>query len=182
MATPGQAQTSIDLGALSQRVTGLESGLAGLSLRVEQSGQSLSSQISSLARTIDERGKTQWPVLIGVAGLMLAFMSSVGALAYLPIKADVLRVEEGIRTTVSMREFDAYRGNANAAIRDLRNETIPRNVAEERNRTQDQAIQNIQRQIDELGKRTGEIYSARDVIIDLKQRLDRYEMSRRASP
>lgn len=72
-----------DIGALEQRVVG-----------VEQAVQSISTQFSALSAKLDERGRTQWPTLITAGGLVMAIMGGVGALAYRPVDAAILRNEQ----------------------------------------------------------------------------------------
>ena len=46
----------------------------------------------------------------------------------------------------------------------------------------DQRFQDQQRQVDELKQAQGSVYGARDVIMDLRQRLDRVERERIGQP
>lgn len=79
-----------DLGALEQRVFGLEKAL-----------NDISSSIAALGTKIDERSRTPWMTLISAFGFLLAFMTTVGFLAYKPIESDIARHE---RTIEKMNE------------------------------------------------------------------------------
>jgi hypothetical protein len=69
-----------DIGALEQRVTGTERALA-----------EISSQIAGLSAKLDERSRTPWVTLIAAGGFLLAFMSTIGVLAYGPIEKNQAR-------------------------------------------------------------------------------------------
>ena len=69
-----------DIGALEQRVTGTERAL-----------NDISSQIAALGAKLDERSRTPWVTLIAAGGFLLAFMSTIGVLAYSPIERAIAR-------------------------------------------------------------------------------------------
>lgn len=72
-----------DIGALDQRVFGLEKAV-----------NDITSAISALGTKIDERSRTPWTTVIAAFGFMLAFMTTVGILAYRPIQSDMERHEQ----------------------------------------------------------------------------------------
>ena len=88
-----------DIGALEQRVFGLEKQL-----------NDISSSIAALGAKIDERSRTPWVTLIAAGGFLLAFMSTIGVLAYRPVEATLARHEQRID------QFDAR------YVRDLKDE------------------------------------------------------------
>lgn len=140
-----------DPGALEQRVYNVEQGL-----------QSISAQISGLSAKLDERSKTPWATLISGGVFMLAIMSTVGVLAYRPIDAAQIRGE------LDLREL---RREAMADMRVVKELIVPRGEHSEKWEANRAQIMNLQRQIDELSKRTGDTYTARDAILDLKQQI-----------
>lgn len=71
-----------DIGALEQRVYG-----------VEKAVNDITAAISALGTKIDERSRTPWTTLIAAFASLLAFMSTVGVLAYRPIESDIARHE-----------------------------------------------------------------------------------------
>lgn len=147
MVTPTQAQ-QIDLGALNQRVTSLESAI-----------QNVATQLGALSSKIDERSRTPWAVLIAAAGFMLLFMSTIGVLAYRPIDQEQTRLAQDIREL--KREI-------NSDLRAINAQIVPRGEHTEKWESNRNQIVNLQRQIDEVQKRSGDVYSARDVILDLR--------------
>lgn len=145
MATP----TQIDLGALNQRVTGLERSI-----------HDIATQLGALSTKLDERSRTPWAVLIAGAGFMLLFMSTIGVLAYRPID------QEQNRQAADIREL---KRELSTEIRQIGTLIVPRGEHSERWEANRAQVVNLQRQIDELAKRTGDVYSARDIILDLRQ-------------
>lgn len=142
---------AFDPGALEQRVYNVEQGL-----------QSISAQISGLSAKLDERSKTPWATLISGGVFMLAIMSTVGVLAYRPIDAAQVRGE------LDLREM---RRETLADLRVLKELIVPRGEHTEKWEANRVQMGNLQRQIDELSKRTGDVYTARDAILDLKQQI-----------
>src|SRR6185437_7445828 len=71
-----------DIGALDQRVFGLEKAV-----------NDISSSIAALGTKIDERSRTPWVTIIASFTLLLGFMTTIGVMVYQPIKADIDRLE-----------------------------------------------------------------------------------------
>lgn len=69
-----------DIGALEQRVTGTERAL-----------NDISSSIAALGAKLDERSRTPWVTLIAAGGFLLAFMTTIGVLAYGPVEKGLAR-------------------------------------------------------------------------------------------
>lgn len=82
VASTRDPKARYDIGALDQRVLGLE-----------QAVQSISSQIGALSTKLDERGRTQWPTLITAGAFLLAITGGLGTLALRPIEANQMRHE-----------------------------------------------------------------------------------------
>lgn len=89
-----------DIGALDQRVVGLEKTI-----------NDLSSSIAALSTKIDERSRTPWATLIAGAGFLLLFMSTVGVLASRPIEADIARHERRLDANDNRYVVDLQRDN-----------------------------------------------------------------------
>lgn len=96
-----------DIGALEQRVFSTEKALSDIQ-----------SSISALGTKIDERSRTPWTTLISAFGFLLAFMTTVGVLAYRPLDATDARhesrlnqIDERYRTDMQ-REIDRLRAEA----------------------------------------------------------------------
>lgn len=70
------------------------------------------------------------------------------------------------------------RSRMEGAIKDIRDGLVPRAEHERVWRNTDQQLAQIQKQIDELKQGQASTYSARDVILDMRERLDRVERAR----
>lgn len=90
MGTSRDPKARIDIGALDQRVIGLEKALSDIT-----------SAIAALGAKIDERSRTPWVTLISAFTFMLAFIAAIGVLAYKPIESDLARHE---RTLEKMQD------------------------------------------------------------------------------
>jgi hypothetical protein len=82
MTTPRETKTRFDIGALEQRVYGVEKAVG-----------EIRDYLASLSTKIDERSRTPWATLIACGGFMLALVSAVGVLAYAPINVELARHE-----------------------------------------------------------------------------------------
>lgn len=82
MAVARDDKARYDLGALEQRVFGLEKAIGDIS-----------AAISALGAKIDERARTPWATLISALVFLLMFISTVGVLVYNPINSELTRHE-----------------------------------------------------------------------------------------
>src|SRR6185437_2701859 len=71
-----------DIGALDQRVFGLEKAV-----------NDISSSIAALGAKIDERSRTPWVTIISSFTLLLGFITTIGVILYQPIRTDIDRLE-----------------------------------------------------------------------------------------
>lgn len=201
-------EASVNIGALQQRVFGLESsqrnladGLSNLASRVE-------TLFAGLATKIEERSRPQYPLLISLGLLGLAVVSSVGWLAYAPIrenqtdlKASIVEMTKVIGASnerlndrfaglgerfVSIRELDGRSNRTtselariNQDIKALESITVPRGEHTERWRGFDNQIVGLQRQIDDQKKQFGDTFSFRDALLQMQRRIDQLEAARR---
>lgn len=183
-------EASVNIGALQQRVFGLESsqrnladGLSNLASRVE-------TLFAGLATKIEERSRPQYPLLIsiGVAGLM--FAGAIGSLAYAPLresqsdlKAAVVEMAKTIGSLgekfVSIRELEGRGSRTQADIARLNSDLSAQEIALRRELEQAQA--NLQRQIDDQKKQFGDTFSLRDALLQMQRRIDQLEAARRGS-
>lgn len=155
------------IGVLDQRVTGLEHGFKDLSTALNHMGSRIDDRFGSLATLINERGRTQWPLLYSAAGLIISVMSIIGILA--------------------MRPTDYKISDLYDSVKELRATEVPRAEIAERWRSYDKDIENVrgrllyetstlEKSIDDLRKKFNDTYGARDVILDLRERLARLEI------
>ncbi len=82
-STGRDPQARYDIGALEQRVSGTEKAL-----------NDISSSIAALGAKLDERSRTPWVTLIAAGGFLLAFMTTIGVLAYGPIEKGIARHQQ----------------------------------------------------------------------------------------
>lgn len=195
------------LAALEQRVYGLERGVQDLNQLFTGRIGEVSAQLSGLASKLDDRSRTPWATIVSAMGVVLAIVVAGGQLAKTPVDDAIQRLERdtsalGSQATplstfsdfkatyesnrlVSRQDYDARFARVDAALKALEQQTreaqssvVPRGEHQERWRSQELAAAGLQRQIDDLKQALGSIYGARDVIMDLRERLDRVERSR----
>lgn len=107
--------TTESLAALGQKVEGLDNDYQDLRGHVVDLAKETKAGFSAIHAKLDERSRTPWGQIYTGLGLLLAFFSTIGALAYLPIKSDLAtlaaREQYALQTTISLqREFDYLRG------------------------------------------------------------------------
>lgn len=187
-------EASVNIGALQQRVFGLESsqrnladGLSNLASRVE-------TLFAGLATKIEERSRPQYPLLISLGLLGLAVVSSVGWLAYAPIrenqtdlKAAIVEMTKSMAASaekaserfVSIRELDGRSSRTRADMTRLNADLNTQEIA--LRREMEQSSSNLQRQIDDQKKQFGDTFSLRDALLQMQRRIDQLEAVRRGS-
>jgi hypothetical protein len=176
--------------ALDERVTNLRTSFVNLEGEMRSGFTSINSNIASLSNELRGNSRTQWPVIWSAIGVSFAVLAAVGALAYRPVLSNQDRLEAALvrqmdtmtelgKATVSRQEMDwrssrgiEDRNRTDAAIGDLRDNTITRLEYVERNRAADSERMDLQRQIDLLRSDFGAVYGTRDVIVDLKKEID----------
>lgn len=178
---------------LSNSVQGINQAIGAMSSKVDE-------RFNSLASAMAERNKTQWPVIWSAIGVSFAVLAYFVTQALEPIKSNQARFEQTVvqlstetnRTiealtakSVTRDELDwrAARGaedrtRTEAAIADLRASDVSRAEWMERNRARDSEITELSRRIDEVRQQMGSVYGTRDVLLDLRERLDRLERDR----
>ncbi len=197
-------EASVNIGALQQRVYGLE-----------QAVSNIGAQLTSISQQITSGAKPNWSVLVSTAGFCLLFAGAIGGLAYAPIrenqsdlKASSVETNKAVaalanqtsfqvnqiskelgKDYVSVRELDGRSGRTRAEIDRLNSDltslekvTVPRGEHEEKWRGSDQRFADQQRQIDELKRFNTDLVSAKDYLKTLDDRMRTLEQQRRANP
>lgn len=160
-----------DLGALEQRVYGLEKAVGDIS-----------SMIAGLSSKIDERSRTSWPTLAAFASVLVLVMGGLGALAYRPIEQSlndlkgllplmVTRAE----ANVTERHFERDIARIQASVEKIETSIVPRGEHEEKWRGNAAALANQQRQIDEIRRDYGQTYSLRDAFAHMQRKVEDME-------
>ncbi|MCQ1766112.1 hypothetical protein NOJ28_11255 [Neorhizobium galegae] len=178
---------------LNRRQSDLENEMRSGFKQIESSMSAMSSEmrssVAALATNMAERNKPQWQAL----GVALTFCTILGGLAYWPINAATTDLKSAVGTisekmvTQKEMEWRTQRGaedrqRSDSMIKELREEQVPRKELDRVWTAYDQRIVDQQRQLDELKQAQGAIYGARDVIMDMRERLDRVERQRLSAP
>lgn len=171
---------------LGRRQTDLEAEMRAGFKAMESAVTSLANEtrtsIAALSTNLAERNKPQWQAL----GVALTFAAMLGGLAYLPIREATgdLKTAVGMLSErmITRQEMDwrqarsaEDRGRMEAAIVDLRSSQVPRAELERVWAGFDQRFADHQRQLDDVKQAQGSVYGARDVLLDLRERVDRME-------
>lgn len=168
-------QSKIDIGALEQRVYGVETGL-----------RDISQQIGALGSKIDERARTPWATLASFAGVMVIVLGAFGTVIYRPIdleqtrlradlnefaRSSVARSELALVTKYMDRDFAALQ----AQVKSNYDAIVPRGEHVEKWAGQNLATANMQRQLDDFRRDFGSTYSLRDGFMNVQRKVDELE-------
>lgn len=176
--------------AMDQRLTNLEGNFKALA-------DNITVQFTALNAKMDERGRPQWQLLVGIGSLMLGLTAAIGTLAYQPIKSDLTRLEtllskvadnyvtnalldqrfamSDLRRDDWQRQDDARSEINRQTIHELQLAMVPRAEVNEKWDAQHQRDMEIQREIDENKKNFQEISPAKDLLGNIQRRLDNIE-------
>ena len=152
MTTPPNG--TFNVGALEERVSGLERSLAHIV-----------SSLDGLAKDVRERQRFPWPAVWGGVSVLLVVIGMFGALVMYGIAAN----------------FDRDRSNIDrieTAILALTSATVPRGEHERQWLNEAQQRDDLQRQIDQLNDTFGASFSLNDTLKALMDRVDRLEQIR----
>jgi hypothetical protein len=177
---------------LGRRQSDLETEMRAGFKQVENGMSAIANEmrtsISALSSNLSERNKPQWQAI----GVAITFCTVIGGLAYWPINSSTSRLENAVLAlsekivTRQEMEYRQARGaedrnRMEISIKDVREAQVPRAELERVWTSQANTDSDQQRQIDELKQAQTSVYGARDVILDLRQRVDRMEREK-ASP
>jgi hypothetical protein len=174
---------------LSERVENQGKDIVDLRSNMNTGFQSVHASLNALSNEFRNNSKTQWPVIWSAAGVCTAALVAAGTFVYGTIGGRQDRVEASLVTVVERMvtqkemEWRTARGQedrqrSEVAIKELRSEQVPRGEHERVWSSYDQRFIDQQRQIDEVKQAQGSVYGQRDVILDLRERLDRVERQR----
>lgn len=173
----GRRQTDLEA-EMRAGFKAMESGMASIA-------NEMRSSVSALSTNLSERNKPQWQAI----GVAITFCTVLGGLAYWPIqssttdlKAAIVNLSDKIVTRQEMEYRQARgaedRNRMEATIKEIRDAQVPRAELDRVFLNYDQRFVDQQRQIDDQKQQSGSVYGARDVILDMRQRLDRVERER----
>ena len=179
-------EASVNIGALQQRVYGLETGQRSMADSVSALSSKVETLFASLASKIEERSRPQYPLLISIGLFGLAVVSSVGWLAYAPIRENqtdlkqaMVEMSKAVSERVSIRELDGRAARTQADIARLNTDLNSQDLNSRR--SMEQADANLQRQLDDMKKQFGDTFSLRDALLQMQRRIDQLEAARRSS-
>ncbi|MES5044095.1 hypothetical protein ABVB72_02310 [Rhizobium nepotum] len=188
---------------LSERVENQGKDIVDLRSNMNTGFSNVNANISALANDFRGAGKTQWPIIIGFCTVSITILGGLGYLALQPIKDNISQIREDAKVLaastssglavvvdkmVTQKEMEwrtargaEDRARMEASVREVRDAQVPRAELERVWASQTNIDSDQQRQLDELKQAQGSVYGARDVILDLRQRVDRMEREK-ASP
>lgn len=188
---------------LSERVENQGKDIVDLRSNMNTGFQTINSNLSALSNELRSSSKTQWPVIWAAAGVCFTILATGGAFFYNSLSKGQERLDVAIsevsKDAVSVSAFQDFRAtyennrvvsrtdyldkfnNLNLQIDTIRKDQVPRAEHERVWASQDQQLAQMQKQIDELKAGQASTYSARDVILDLRERVDRVERLRSPS-
>ncbi|WP_245423061.1 hypothetical protein [Neorhizobium huautlense] len=173
----GRRQTDLDA-EMRAGFKAMENGMTTLAGEMRTS-------LAALSANLAERSRPQWQAL----SVVLAFAAMLGGLAYLPIreatgdlKSSVAPLTDKMVTQKEL-EWRTARGaedrqRSEAMIKELREEQVPRKELDRVFNSYDEQRSDIRRQLDEVKQAQGSVYGARDILLDLRERIDRMERQR----
>lgn len=136
--------------AVEQRVYSVEQGLQQINLRLD-----------GISNDIKAKGQPQWIVMISLGSFMLALLTGIGTMAYIPIRSDMVRLEG-----------DTGR---------IRESLVSRREHEQVWKNSENQLTNIQKQIDEAKRLSDAVYGPRDAFATINRRLESLEAQTRAT-
>jgi hypothetical protein len=177
---------------LGRRQTDMESEMRAGFKAMESAVTSLANEtrasIAALSTNLAERNKPQWQAL----GVALTFAAMLGGLAYLPIREATTDLKASVSLLadrmVSQKEMEwrtarsaEDRARTDAGVKELRDAQVPREELDRVFSSYDQRFLDQQRQLDDVKQAQGNVYGARDILLDLRERIDRIERQRLSS-
>jgi len=185
---------------LSERVENQGKDIVDLRSNMNTGFQTVNAAIGTLSNELRSNSRTQWPVIWSAIGVGVVMLSGLGFMALQPIKDNTARLEEAVirvsenaqaslksinDSMVTQKEMEQRtargvedRARTDVAVKDLRDAQVPREELVRVWDNYDQRFIDQQRQIDEIKTAQGSVYGQRDVILDLRERLDRIEHPR----
>lgn len=177
---------------LGRRQTDMESemraGFKAMEAAVTSLANETRASIAALSTNLAERNKPQWQAL----GVALTFAAMLGGLAYLPIREATSDLKNGVamiaERMVTQKEIEwrtarsaEDRARTEAGVKELRDAQVPRDELDRVFASYDQRFVDQQRQLDDVKQAQGNVYGTRDILLDLRERIDRIERQRLSS-
>lgn len=185
---------------LSERVENQGKDIVDLRSNMNTGFQSVNAAIGTLSNELRSNSKTQWPVIWAAAGVCFTVLVTIGTFFYSTLSKGQDRIEVSVarvaENSLSVAAFQDFRstyennrvvsrndyidkfGQLNARLDTVTKDQVPRAELERVWQSDDMQKAQLQKQIDELKQSQSATYGARDVILDMRERLDRIERQR----
>ncbi len=171
--------------ALGERVEGQGRRLTNLESTVNQGFRQVETSIAGLSNEFRSSQRPQWQAM----SVILAFALAIGGLAYWPIRESTNDLKAAqttiVENMVTQKEMDwrtargmEDRQRTEMTLRSLDTLMMPRPELDRVFDGYNQRLSDQQRQIDEVKQAQGSVWGVRDVLLDLKERMERYERER----
>lgn len=192
MTTNGGFDPLAQYARLSERVENQGKDIVDLRSNMNSGFQGVNSNLNALSNELRNNSKTQWPVIWSAAGVCTAALVAAGTFVYGTIGNRQDRVEASLVTVVDKMvtqkemEWRTARGQEDrarmeASVKEVRDAQVPRAELTRVWQNYDQRFMDQQRQVDEVKQAQASVYGARDVLLDLRERVDRMERQRLSS-
>lgn len=197
MSSNGNFDPLASYARLSERVENQGKDLIDIRSNMNTGFQTVNSAIGTLSNELRSNSKTQWPVIWAAAGVCFTILATGGAFFYNSLSKGQDRIDGAIteiaKNSVSIAAFQDFRAtydnnrvvsrndyldkfnNFSTLLETIRKDQVPRAEHERVWQSEDQQRAQMQKQIDELKAGQSNTYSARDLLLDLRERLDRVE-------
>lgn len=188
---------------LSERVENQGKDIVDLRSNMNTGFQSVNAAIGTLSNELRSNSRTQWPAIWAALSVGVAILTGLGFMALQPIKDNISSIRDDAKVQmassaqaisavvdkmVTQKEMEwrtqrsaEDRQRTDANVRDLRDAQVPRLELDRVFQAYNQQFQDQQRQIDEVKQAQGSVYGQRDVILDLRERMERMERQRLAA-
>jgi hypothetical protein len=185
---------------LGERVTNISQRQTALESEMRRGFGELSQAVNLLSNELRGSSRTQWPVIWSAIGVSFTVLAAIGTLAYMPVSNAInridqtqqsysQRIEDALKDTLSAGAFaefkNTYENNRVVSRNDLNSRfeamdrelavTVPRAEHERVWGSYDQRFLDQQRQLDELKQAQGSVYGTRDLLLDMRNRIERVE-------
>jgi len=150
----GGSQSSFNFGALEERVTGLEKGMAQIAASVD-----------ALAHDVRERQRFPWAAIFGGVSVLLVMIGMIGGVVVWSFNGYLATVNEAMN-------------RQQAQLQSIVQSIVPRGEHEGHWNNEAAAEANLQRQIDQMRAEFGSTYSLNDTLKTIVQRVERLEQLR----
>lgn len=184
MATNGGFDPIASYARLSERVEGQGRDIVDLRSNMNTGFRNIEGSIKALSDQLSAGSRTQWPVIWSAIGVCFAVLAGLGGALYLPVREAIAETKSDVRNVsnaaLSVSAFADFKNTYETNRIVSRTEYLDKfnNAREDLAKTEGA----LQRQIDDLKASQGSVYGARDALLDMRERLDRLEQSRRLMP